>query len=80
MRYLNEYNDICVFCGNQIETLDSHTFGQLIHLQLGKVIKAKVKHNHLSYTNAILVENFPKNSYLIHICCNRVLYASNNEK
>ena len=66
--------------GIYFKTLDSQTFGQLIHLQLGKVIKAKVKHNNLSYMNAILVENFPKNSYLIHVCCSRVLYAFNNEK
>ena len=80
--YLNEYKDICVFCGNLFKTLDSQTFGHLIHLQLRKVIKAKIKHNNLNYMNAILVENFSKtkNSYLIHVCCSRVLYAFNNEK
>ena len=80
--YLNEYKDIWVFCGNQFKILDSQTFGHLIHLQLRKVIKAKVKHTNLNYMNAILVENFSKtkNSYLIHVCYNRVLYAFNNEK
>ena len=78
--YLNEYRDICVFCGNLFETLDSQTFGHLIHLQLRKVIKAKVKHNILSYANAILLRNFPKSSYLIHVCYNRMWYAFNNEK
>ena len=66
--------------GINLKILDSQTFGHLIHLQLRKVIKAKVKHNILHYMNAILLENFPKNSYLIHVCYNRVLYAFNNEK
>ena len=78
--YFNEYKDIWVFCGNQFKILDSQTFGHLIHLQLRKVIKAKVKHNILSYVNAILLRNFPKNSYLIHVCYNRMWYAFNNEK
>ena len=78
--HLTEYKDICVFCGNLFKTLNSQTFDHLIHLQLRKVIKATVKHNILNYLNAILLGNFPKNSYLIHVCYNRVLYAFDNEK